>query len=248
MKRFLGGQGSPIAARAPNRADYEAITRYLAEELERLNVDVKLNTAVDPDLIAEIAPDVLIVATGSEPRREFRQVLRPAAPLPGADSRHVYTSWDVLGVGGRATVGARALVYDDTGTYEPLSVAETLMSQGAAVTYVTRFPQLAAKLAPRPEVMGAVLNRLSAGGIDVITNAHLTEITLEDVELDVAGVRLRRPADTVALVGLNDSNNYLADPEFLGDFAGTVHVIGDASGERTLTSAIHGGAAVGRSI
>ena len=54
--------------------------------------------------------------------------------LPGHDLPHVSTSWEVFGFGGRADVGERAVVLDDTGTFEAIRVAEQLLSQGCAVT------------------------------------------------------------------------------------------------------------------
>ena len=48
--------------------------------LEKLGVDVKLNTAVTPDVVTEINPDALIVAIGGEP-------IRPN--IPGIDGANV---------------------------------------------------------------------------------------------------------------------------------------------------------------
>jgi NADPH-dependent 2,4-dienoyl-CoA reductase/sulfur reductase-like enzyme len=247
MKRFLGGQVA-IAAKAPGRADYAAITRWLADELERLDVNVRLGTPVDPDVIAEFDPDVLIVATGSEPRRDGRQVQRPVGGLPGADLSHVYTSWDVFGVGGRASVGTHAVVYDDTGLFEPLSVADALLEHGAEVTYITQFQGFAGRISQRPEVIGTIINRLSRNGIRLIVNSHLTKISQSEVEYDSYGSVRTVDADTVVLCLLNETNDMLADPTILGDFRGDVHVIGDAAGERSLTSAIHQGNALGRVV
>ena len=49
----LGGQVA-IAASAPHRSDLGAITSWLALELVRLNVDITLNSLVDPEVIAEV--------------------------------------------------------------------------------------------------------------------------------------------------------------------------------------------------
>ena len=59
MTPHLGGQVA-IAATAPHRADYGAITRWLAEEVERLGVKVMLRTFVEPDMVAELNPDAVI--------------------------------------------------------------------------------------------------------------------------------------------------------------------------------------------
>ena len=62
--RRLGGQVA-IAATAPHRSDIGAITEWLASEVERLGVIVRLNSMVDPDVVAELAPD------GTRVLREF---------------------------------------------------------------------------------------------------------------------------------------------------------------------------------
>jgi hypothetical protein len=99
MTGRLAGQAA-IAASAPHRADYGAITNWLTQEVERLGVKMMMRTFVEPDLVKDLAPDAVIVATGSSPRRDGFRVLRPAHELPGAGKKHVYTSWDVLGFGG----------------------------------------------------------------------------------------------------------------------------------------------------
>ena len=82
MTSHLGGQVT-IAATAPHRADYGAITKWLSDEVERLGVKVNLRTFVEPDLVRELAPDAVIVATGSTPRRDGFQSVRPAHELQG---------------------------------------------------------------------------------------------------------------------------------------------------------------------
>ena len=47
-------------------------------------------------------------------------------------------------------------------------------------------------------------------------------------------------------VGINAPNRELTD--YLDGFRGEVHTVGDAAGFHTLTSATHGGDAVGRAI
>ena len=106
MRNHLGGQVR-IAASAPHRArprsDHPASSPTRSPDL---GVHVHLRTPVDPDLVIEQHPDEVIVATGLRRRAATASSCRarpcryPAAILP-----HVYTVWDVLGFGGRATVG-----------------------------------------------------------------------------------------------------------------------------------------------
>ena len=79
--RHLGGQVA-IAATAPHRADMGAITEWLGGEIDRLGVDISLNTWADPDSIAELAPDEIVLATGVSPRPR-RLPARHAGPAGG---------------------------------------------------------------------------------------------------------------------------------------------------------------------
>ena len=84
-------------ALAHPQSRYRAITRWLETEMERLDVNVTLNSLVDPDLIDEINPDRIVLATGSTPRDDGFQLTTPISPLKGFDLNHVYTSWDIAG-------------------------------------------------------------------------------------------------------------------------------------------------------
>jgi len=84
----LGGQVA-IAASAPHRADIGAVTRWLSDEVHRLGVKVHLRTTLEPDAVIESGASVLVLATGSTPRRDGFQTVNPAFPLPGHDLAHV---------------------------------------------------------------------------------------------------------------------------------------------------------------
>jgi len=245
LRKQLGGQVN-IAARAPLRADFAAITGYQADELARLGVKVVLNTAVDPDVVFDIAPDVLVLATGSEPRRDGIQLARPATPLPGIKLPHVYTSWDLFGAGRAPQLGARALVYDDSGDYEPLAVADELASRGVAVTYLTGFDSFGERIAAHDNTITPTLRRLVEGGVELVTRSCLLEVSPGEVRARVGDAERVFPADSVFFVGINAPNRELGD--YLADFRGEVYTIGDAAGFHTLVRATHDGDEIGRAI
>jgi NADPH-dependent 2,4-dienoyl-CoA reductase/sulfur reductase-like enzyme len=235
-----------IAAQAPNRGDFAAITRWQADELARIGVKVVLNTAVDPDVVLSLDPDVLVLATGSQPRGDGIQLARPHTPLPGVDQRHVYSSWDLFGFGRRPVVGARALVYDDTGEYEPLAVADELVARGVEVTYVTGFDGFGERIPAKHNTSAPVLRRLVEADVQLVTRATLWEIRRDEVQVRVGDAMKSFPADSVFFVGINAPNRELAD--YLEDFRGEIHTVGDAAGFHTLVQAIHQGDAAGRAI
>ena len=59
------------------------------------------------------------------------QLPTPAAPVPGFDLPHVHTSRDFFGFGPKPDIDGRAVVYDDTGSFETISVAGVLLQAGA---------------------------------------------------------------------------------------------------------------------
>lgn len=62
----IGGQIC-LAARIPGRGEIADMLPWYERQLEKYRVDIRLNTTVDGKLIDELAPDVVIVATGSLP-------------------------------------------------------------------------------------------------------------------------------------------------------------------------------------
>ncbi len=249
--RRLGGQVS-IASSAPHRADIGAITSWLAGEVERLGVTIRLNTMVDPDVVAELAPDEVIVATGGSPRRDGFQLSTPVTPVAGHDLPHVFSSWDVFGFGGRAHVIGPAVVYDDTGTFEAISVADALLEAGVHVTMVGRLESIGASLPYPPATVEAARERLMSGDFDFVGGHHLQGITPDEVIIGVPFTERVRavPAGTVVLVSYLHPNRELATA-LAGDGAEpalTVHLVGDVTGSNGILPAIHQAAAIARAL
>ncbi len=248
--RRLGGQVA-IAATAPHRSDIGAITEWLTSEIERLGVTIRLNSMVDPDVVAEIAPDEVIIATGGSPRRDGFQLATPVTPVRGFDLRHVYTSWDVFGFGGRAVLQDPAVVFDDTGTFEAVSVADALLAAGLRVTMVGRNQAIGERLPYPPATVEAARERLLAGDFDFIGGHYLQGITEDEVIVGVPFTERVRalPARTVVLVTYHHPNRELAEHLAAGDEAPwNTHLIGDVTGTNGILPAIHQAAAVARAL
>jgi 2,4-dienoyl-CoA reductase-like NADH-dependent reductase (Old Yellow Enzyme family) len=247
--RRLGGQVA-IAATAPHRSDIGAITEWLTGEVERLGVTIRLNTIVDPDVVAEVDPDEVILATGVSPRRDGFQLSTPVTPVPGYALPHVFTSWDVFGFGGRATLAGPALVYDDTGTFEAISVADALLAAGLQVTMVGRHESIGDTLPYPPATVAAARERLMAGAFDFVGGHHLRAIRPDEVEIGVPFTdRVRTvPAATVVLVTYGHPNRELG--AYLAAEPGRwrIHHIGDVTGTNGILPAIHQAAATARAI
>jgi len=247
--RHLGGQVT-IAASAPHRSDIGAITGWLANEVERLGVRIRLHSMVTPDVVADVAPDEVVIATGTSPRRDGFQLATPVDAVVGHDRRHVFTSWDVFGFGGRATLAGPAVVFDDTGTFEAISVADTLLEAGLHVTMVGRHEAIGATLPYPPATVNAARERLMSKDFDFIGGHHLQGITDDEVLIGVPFTERRRalPAAMVVLVTFGHPNRELAELLTVEPSAPTVHLVGDVTGTNGILPAIHRAAEVARAI
>ncbi len=247
--RRLGGQVA-IAAKAPHRADIGAITEWLTSEIERLGVTIRLSSLVEPDIVSELEPDELIIATGGSPRRDGFQLSTPVTPIVGHDLPHVFTSWDVFGFGGRAKLASPAVVFDDTGTFEAISVSDALLEAGLKVTMVGRHQMIGESLPYPPATVEAARERLLSGDFDFIGGHYLQGITPDEVIIGVPFTERVRavPARTVVLVTYSHPNRELAEHLADGEARYTVHLVGDVTGTNGLLPAIHQAAAVARGI
>lgn len=120
-----GGQVR-LAASVPNRAEFGDIVRNQLTECRRLGVSIEYGIGVWPGLVAEKAPDHVIVATGAEPQRPWW------AP---ADAPNVCDVRDVLT--GAADPHGDVVVVDEIGFHHATSVAELLADRGCTVEIVT---------------------------------------------------------------------------------------------------------------
>ena len=77
-----------IATRALARAEYAGIARFLARQVEKLGVDLRLRVEATAENVLDTAPDVVIIATGSPPH---------VPALPGLDGTPVVSDRDVGG-------------------------------------------------------------------------------------------------------------------------------------------------------
>ncbi|WP_163836220.1 dimethylglycine demethylation protein DgcA [Spartinivicinus ruber] len=123
----LGGQIT-TAAKAPQRDQIAGITRWFVLELERLGVDVRLNTEANTDAILDLKPDIIILAVGGKPFLEQE-------PEWGAEEGLIVSSWDILN--GTVEPGKNVLVYDTICEFSGMSVADYLAAKGSLVEIVT---------------------------------------------------------------------------------------------------------------
>lgn len=230
-ERELGGQ-LLMAAAPPYKQEIARLRDYLARQLEKSGVEVRLGEEVTAQAVEDSKPDAVIVATGATP-------LIPE--IPGVKRDNVVTALDVLSgkseVGGKVVVIGAELVGCET--------ADFLCQKGKQVTVVRRGPEMATKMFPSNRE--ALLSRLTKRGVALLTGVTYEEITDRGLVItDKEGRRRTLEADSIVLAAGAIPNTALF--KALEGKVPQIHVAGDCLQPRRILDAIHDGARLGREV
>lgn len=236
----LGGQLN-VACIPPHMQVYATVVKYLATQIKKAGVSINLNTEVTPELIDQVKPDVVIVATGAEP-------LIP--DIKGVDKPNVITAHDVLASRktpaemAKAVIVGGGLVGCETADY----IAERgdfLWNPRREVTIIEMLPDIAMDAISGPRSF--LLKRLREDDVKWITSATVKEILDDGVVCEIDGREESiHGMDTVILAVGAKSVDSLSD-KIKGKVA-EVYVIGDAKEPRRIVNATQEGAEVARKI
>ena len=175
----LGGQ-FVTAGEAPRKAEMKEAVLLMAEQAKKAGVDIRLNTPVTPELIAEMKPHTLINAIGAEPL-----MIR----VPGFDKDFVVNSHDVLN--GVKTVTGTAVVIG--GGMVGVETAEYLADKGVKVTVLEMLPEIAADLGAPRKI--CVNESVYGAGIVPVTGITVKEIGDHAVTGEKDGNLVTYPCD-----------------------------------------------------
>lgn len=244
----------------------ERLLNWLRTSVAEAGVDVRLNTAATPDLVARLAPDEIIVATGAR---------RGMPEIPGHDLPHVYSGDDMRGLmlgessdelrrkTGLVTrlatkmgamTGATAnldLVRKATHAWMPLGkniviiggelvgveLAEFLHDRGRTVTIVDDAPQFGKGLTLVRRMR--LLTELKDHGVALRPGASGIAISADAVRFtDASGTAHEVAADHVIVAKGAEGDVTLGTA--LQQAGHKVHIIGDANGVGYIEGAMRG--------
>ncbi|MDQ3044161.1 MAG: FAD-dependent oxidoreductase [Chloroflexota bacterium] len=187
----LGGQVR-LAAMAPHRAEYGRAISWLARQIGKLGVEIRLGVDATVEVVIAEQPDWVIVATGSTPRP-------PTFPANGG--ARVTTAEAVLGrwEGSNVESGWRCLVIDEDAHMRGPGAAEALASAGAQVEIISR--EMTVGLDIDPTLKPALYRRLFEAGVELtpLTGAVAISGQTVTVEHVYSGKQRSVEADLVVL-------------------------------------------------
>ena len=205
--------GNLLAAGAPPfKEDDIALVHWYENEMQRLNVPVHFNTAVDPDSALYEEYDAVIVATGATPKK-----------FPLGENAPVYTAMDALlgktPIGERVTVVGGGLVGCETALW--------LAQEGKCVTIVEALDRLMAVNKPLCHANSEMLERLLPfHGVETLVSSSVQKYEGGKIFVKTPQGERQLDSDTVILsVGFREDRGVFDAWE---TSAREIYLLGDA--------------------
>lgn len=248
---FLGGD-LDLAAVPQGREDFQKAINYLINQLIKNKVDIKLNTEVTAEMILELNPDAVILATGN---------ISIIPKIPGMDNPNVVMAKDVLldkvDVGDNVVIIGGGAVGTETAIHiarsaaisaeialfliqhKVLDIEEAIRQYqyGKKVTILEMLPKIGSNIGNTTR--WTVLGDMKYYGIESIPNATVKEIMNDKVIYEIDGEEKSIDCDTVVIATGVKPNNKLNE-ELKGKVK-DLRLIGDAKNPRKALDAIEEG-------
>ncbi len=231
----LGGQAR-LAMKLPGREEFGGIIDNLEREARQAGVNVVLKSMVTPEMIRDMAPDSVILATGAVPY---------VPDIEGIHSAHAVTAWDILA--GNARVGSTVVIADWRADWIGLGLAEKLAAEGSVVELATNAAMAGETL--QTYTRNHYVRRVKKLGVRISTHARLygvdgDTVFFQDTLTDDPVVR--EDIETVVLsLGHAALDNLSQHIENRGM---AVYSIGDCVVPRTAEEAVYEGLTTAWSI
>jgi len=160
----VGGQNI-LAGKAAGRQELTGVTRWLIGQVNKLDIDLRLDTEATVEIVLQENPDAVVVATGSVPKEK---------PFPGEyEAPQVVTTWQILNE--EVEAGPKVLLIDLDGHHQATGTAELLADLGKSVHIITPTLFVGAGLGPLQDLY-LTRRRLAKKGVTFTPDIAVLEI------------------------------------------------------------------------
>ncbi len=222
-----------LAARAPGRQEIMEVIHFFTRELERLRVELRLNTRLNDDILKELGPQAIVLASGSLPAMPIIKGLFTV-------KMDLCTVSEVLD---GKIVGDRVIVLG--GGQAGLMTADFLAERGKKVAVLNRKRHFAEEMSSNDRFYlrerlkrdsvslykKVVIQRFTDNGVFFTSNGN--PVVLEDFDAVVVAESMNSVRDVKPLL-----DRCLVE----------LHVIGDAKAPRNLMTALSEAEETGRAV
>ncbi len=223
-----------LAAKPPGRTELKEIVCFFVKELERLNVPLELETVTDEKLIQQVAPDAVILASGSLPKMPLIKGLFQT-PM------NLCTVVEVLE--GEVTVQDKAIIVG--GGQAGLVLADDLAEKGKTVAVLNRGAHFATEMSANDRYY--LRERLKRPTVKLYKKVTIQAFKNNGVAFKHAGGEAELTGYDTVIVAEGGESMREALP-ILKKINVPIHIIGDAKTARHLMFAIAEGEEAARSL
>ena len=209
-----------LASRAPGRGELGDILNFFRREVDRLGVSQRFNTPLSAEVLEEIRPDQVILATGSLPDMPvIKGLFRTGMDL--------VTNVDIMS--GAETAGERVIVLG--GGMTGLITADFLADQGKTVVVLNRKRSFAEEMSSNDRYY--LRERLKKGQVELYKKVGIHTFTQDGVQFKSQGEDyFLEGFDTVVI---SEKHQAVRDAKSLEKgCSAAFHPIGDAKSPRHL--------------
>ncbi len=229
QRTHMGGQFA-LAWKAPGKETLKAGLDGLEQAVEESGATIYLNIKVDPVLVRQLKPDVLIWATGA---------VQNIPDIPGLKEQYVLTSFEYF-EGEKKVIGPRILVIGAGRT--GLEIAEKLGNEGYEVVATKRSDPLGSMMEAITRTL--ILTKIKQNSkINLMPHTTVKAFFPDHVEIEQEGEKKSlKPFQTVILC----SGTVSADGpnEAIKSLVPSIEIIGDATEPKDIFAAVHAGYAL----
>ncbi|MBR5485146.1 MAG: FAD-dependent oxidoreductase [Oscillospiraceae bacterium] len=216
-KGELGGQMN-LAKALPYKYEWVNMINWEIENTKKAGVDIRLNTPVTAELVAEIKPDHVIVATGAH---------APAPVLEGADAAKVCTYEDILS--GKVAPAGNVVVIG--ATQYGCEATQACLEKGIKPVVLEAGPMMAMD-AGWLRGFNLMVN-IPMAGVKCVTSCTVTGVTASEISYKAVNRDKTEVTDTIpydlVILGNKPVANPFADVEAkCGELGIPCHIVGDA--------------------
>jgi 2,4-dienoyl-CoA reductase-like NADH-dependent reductase (Old Yellow Enzyme family) len=195
----LGGQAL-LAEKLPGREELGGLIRWQKIQLPQAGVKVVTGTEAKAQMVLDMKPDAVVVATGATWMRNgfnggsFLEV-------PGWQQDNVFSVDEI--VSGTANIGKKAFVWDSRGDVVASGIAEILADKGCEVEFATPFPNVGSLNLLLDCTYMHIIPRLLNKGVVISPETFivmLVEKTVTVLNIHTMATREITDVDTVVLV------------------------------------------------
>lgn len=228
----LGGQFI-LAGASPHKREFVDAVEDEKRFVENAGIPVMLNTIFSEELLVDLSPDEVVIATGAGPLL----IPLPGANLPNVSNAHAVLSGKTLPLGKTAIIG---------GGIVGVELAEYLTAKGIECCIIEMKPAIASDLGGLRRMFA--ISDLAEAGIECITNAACKEITEHSVKYEQSGESFELKCDSVVLAAGARSLPHADISEACDRHQIPWHLVGDAIQARRALNAIAEGVEIALQI